>query len=103
MNTALLARMQPIMRQPLMRLQAMKQPLQRQPLLRTSRPFHNTRTMLRVKASLSSLAYAVSRLTVALQEDEHSGKYHGGGRDRDEDQPSNSNSQHTQSQGVLGH
>jgi hypothetical protein len=74
MNTALLARMQPIMRQPLMRFQAMKQPLQRQPLLRTSRPFHTTRTMLRVKAGLRSLAYDVSGLTISLQEDEHSGK-----------------------------
>jgi hypothetical protein len=58
-----------------MRFQAMKQPLQRQPLLRTSRPFHTTRTMLRVKASLRSLVCDVSGLTISLQEDEHSGKY----------------------------
>ena len=53
MNTAVLARMQPILRQPLMRFQAMKQPLRRQALLRTSRPFHTSRTMLRVKASIA--------------------------------------------------
>jgi hypothetical protein len=66
MNSTILARMQPIMRQPLMRLQAMKQPLQRQPFLRTSRPFHGTRTTLRVKASLRSIAYHLLRLTVSL-------------------------------------
>jgi hypothetical protein len=66
MNTAVLARMQPILRQPLMRFQAMKQPLQRQPLLRTSRPFHSSRTMLRVKASIAPREYDVSKLTVLL-------------------------------------
>jgi hypothetical protein len=66
MNTAVLTRMQPILRQPLMRFQAMKQPLQRQPLLRTSRPFHSSRTMLRVKASIAPCEYDVSKLTVLL-------------------------------------
>src|SRR5271163_4967004 len=100
MNTALLARMQPIMRQPLMRFQAMKQPLQRQPLLRTSRPFHTTRSMLRVKASLRSLMCDVSGLTISLQEDEHSGKYPRAGSDQDQNKHSNAHSQHTQSRGV---